>query len=106
MSDTFLLQNYVLVENCDVNIKFIHLNGPAAQFFRPNCEALAGSQYMILQKYILYHLEALVDFTALTVMRWNMYKTWCDLFGIHFQQRVLKKLCESANMCILLDYNM
>ena len=69
MSDTFLLQNYVLVENCDVNIKFIHLNGPAAQFFRPNCEALAGSQYMILQKYILYHLEALVDFTALTVMR-------------------------------------
>ena len=33
-----LLQNYVSVENCDVNIKFFHPYGPAAQFFWPSCE--------------------------------------------------------------------
>ena len=29
--------NYVPVENCVVDIKFHHSNGPAAQFFRPSC---------------------------------------------------------------------
>ena len=35
MSSTLLLKNFVLVENCDANIIFVHPNGPAAQFFRP-----------------------------------------------------------------------
>ena len=34
----FALANYVLVENCDVNIESLHPNGPAAQFFRPSHE--------------------------------------------------------------------
>ena len=66
----FGVANYILVENYDVNIKFLQSNGPAARFFRSSLEGLAGSQYMIsLQKKIIYHMEALVNFTALTVMR-------------------------------------
>ena len=34
----FAIADYVPVESCDVNIKFFHPNGPAAQFFRPSCE--------------------------------------------------------------------
>ena len=30
--------NYVSVENCVVNIKFLHPSDPAAQFFRPSLE--------------------------------------------------------------------
>ena len=58
--------NYSSVENYDMNIKFLHPNGPAAQFFRSSLRTLAGSQYMVS---FLHHLEALAEFTALTVMR-------------------------------------
>ena len=47
----FAVANYVSVENCDVNIKFLHPNGPFAKFFGPVVRTLAGLQYMIsLQK--------------------------------------------------------
>ena len=40
----FAAANYVLVESCDVNIKFLHQNFPAGQSFRPSHEkTLAGS---------------------------------------------------------------
>ena len=32
----FGVANYVSLENCDVNIKFLHPNGLAAQFFWPS----------------------------------------------------------------------
>ena len=34
----FGVVNYLLVENCDKNIKFLHTNGPDAQFFQPSLE--------------------------------------------------------------------
>ena len=34
----FGVANYILLENYDVNIKFLQRNGPAAQFFRPSLE--------------------------------------------------------------------
>ena len=47
----FGVGSYVSVEYCDVNIKFLHLSGPAAQFFRLSLRTLAGLQYIIsLQK--------------------------------------------------------
>ena len=47
----FGVGSYVSVEYCDVNIKFLHPSGPAAQFFRLSLRTLAGLQYIIsLQK--------------------------------------------------------
>ena len=43
----FGVANYISVENCDVNIKFLRPNGPAAQFLGLVLRALGGSQYMI-----------------------------------------------------------
>ena len=34
----FGVPKYVFVENCDVNIKCLNQNGPAAQFFKPSLE--------------------------------------------------------------------
>ena len=47
----FAVSDYVLVENCDVNIKVIHPNGPIAQFLGLVVRKIRGSQYMTsLQK--------------------------------------------------------
>ena len=47
----FAVADYVSVENCDVNIKVIHRNGPVAQFLGLVVRKIGGSQYMIsLQK--------------------------------------------------------
>ena len=39
----FGVAKHVLVENCDVNIKFIHPNDPVAQFLALVVKILAGS---------------------------------------------------------------
>lgn len=39
----FAVADYALVENCDVNIKFIHPNDPVAQFLGLVVKILAGS---------------------------------------------------------------
>ena len=66
----FGVANYISVENYDVNIKLFQPNGPAAQFFK---HILEGTCWIpihdITTKNILYHIEALVEFTALTVKR-------------------------------------
>ena len=38
MRNGTLVANYFSVENFDVTIKFLQINGPAAQFFRPRLE--------------------------------------------------------------------
>ena len=46
----FGVANYISVENYDVNVKFLQLNGPAAQFFKPSLE---GTCWIPIQDIII-----------------------------------------------------
>ena len=69
----FDVANYISVENYDVNIKFFQPNGLAIQFFRPGLQDTCWIpiQMIILQKYILYHMEASI------LLLWML---WDELF--------------------------
>ena len=72
----FAVANYVSLENYDVKIKFLHPNGPAAQFFRLGQE---GTCWIPIDDIITNvdppssgstgRFYCFVHFTALTVMR-------------------------------------
>ena len=64
----FGVANYISLENYNVNIKFLHPNGPVGQFFRPSLMNYCWIPiHDIITKVDPPTSEALVNFTALSV---------------------------------------
>ena len=103
----FDVANYISVENYDVNIKFLQPNGPAIQFFRPGLQDTCWipMQMIILQNYILYHMEASI---LMLWMLWDeLFKKMMWFIQHPFPAESFKKTNknESANKYTLLDFN-
>ena len=97
----FVVAHYVSVENCDVNIKLFHPNGPASsQFFRLSCDDNCGIPLHDITTKKDPPSSGSTDFTALTVIN-LMWFTWHPFPG----ESLTKSVCVKANKYILLDSN-
>ena len=96
MTGTFMLQT-ISVENYDVNIKFLHLDGSAGQFIRPSLEETCWIPiHDIIVNPSLY--GSTVRFYYFDCDEMNCAKNWCDLTSIsswEFLKKTNKN--ESAN---------